>query len=478
MKSIKSKLYIILITIILIIATSSLALSYLASRKQTDSIYKSITTSNANIFASTLDGDYLKELCELAKSNEYQAIRAKAAKEFNDEPIRQYLDQKGMLEKYLETRTTIAKYINTVESVKYLYIIANEGPNATEDMFIIDDPNETFYDSTGRYEKREKEFLGKNLLEIEPTISYSDEWGWLCSDYAPVYDSKGDIVCLVGCDVEFVTIINARKNALFTNISITTIITVACIAISLILIRKDIIRPLKLIASEITNFRPTGDSLTSGVIGIPELTNRQDEIGQIYNNIRENQFEIVDYVKSITDMKEDLNEKDMKISKLSVASFKDALTSVGNRGAYLNKLKELDKPNKEYAIVMIDVNNLKEMNDKYGHRSGDRYLQNCCKLICNVFTHSPVYRIGGDEFIVVVENQDYVNRQQKFEELEKAFEISYQKETDKPWERLSASCGMADKSSEDISSEVVFKKADELMYKNKAKFKDQYGSYR
>ena len=118
------------------------------------------------------------------------------------------------------------------------------------------------------------------------------------------------------------------------------------------------------------------------------------------------------------------------------------------------------------------------MNDKYGHKAGDYYLQGCCQLICKIFRHSPVYRIGGDEFVVIVENQDYTNRRQRFEELEKAFEISYKKDTSIPWEKLSAACGMAELSSDDNTAELVFKRADKHMYENKTKFKMQHGSYR
>ena len=178
-------------------------------------------------------------------------------------------------------------------------------------------------------------------------------------------------------------------------------------------------------------------------------------------------------------MKEDLEEKDTEISMLNFKSLRDPLTSVGNKAAYMQKINELNtKQVTEYAIVMVDINNLKEMNDKYGHKAGDWYIQGCSRLICKTFRHSPVFRIGGDEFVVIVENEDYINRHLRYEELEKAFEISYQKQTDKPWEKLSASCGMAEIASDDNSAELVFKRADKAMYENKAKFKEKYGSYR
>ena len=63
----------------------------------------------------------------------------------------------------------------------------------------------------------------------------------------------------------------------------------------------------------------------------------------------------------------------------------------------------------EFAIIVFDVNDLKKVNDFYGHDAGDRHILSAKKLICDVFKHSPVYRIGGDEFTVILTGTDYEN---------------------------------------------------------------------
>ena len=45
-----------------------------------------------------------------------------------------------------------------------------------------------------------------------------------------------------------------------------------------------------------------------------------------------------------------------------------------------------------------------------GHEAGDIYLKSACKLICEIYKHSPVYRIGGDEFVVILKGSDFANR--------------------------------------------------------------------
>ena len=162
----------------------------------------------------------------------------------------------------------------------------------------------------------------------------------------------------------------------------------------------------------------------------------------------------------------------------------DELTGIKNKNAFFEQSKALDERIKsgandvQFGVLMCDLNNLKTINDVMGHAVGDEVIQKTSRMICDVFKHSPVFRIGGDEFVVIVDGGDYPNRVLRFEELIKAFEISYEKETEKPWEKLSASCGMAENASDDNSPELVFKRADKAMYANKLEFKKKYGSYR
>ena len=90
----------------------------------------------------------------------------------------------------------------------------------------------------------------------------------------------------------------------------------------------------------------------------------------------------------------------------------DGLTGVKNKGAYLNAEAELDDEIKlggqpEFAIVVADLNGLKEINDQHGHQTGDNFLRAGCRAICDIFDHSPVFRVGGDEFAVIVRGRDY-----------------------------------------------------------------------
>ena len=92
----------------------------------------------------------------------------------------------------------------------------------------------------------------------------------------------------------------------------------------------------------------------------------------------------------------------------------DPLTQTKNIAAYTDMISALTaKMNSsdplEFAVVMCDINNLKKENDTYGHNSGDIYIKNCANVISRVFANSPVYRIGGDEFVVILQGADLHN---------------------------------------------------------------------
>ncbi|MBR3002192.1 MAG: GGDEF domain-containing protein [Clostridia bacterium] len=86
----------------------------------------------------------------------------------------------------------------------------------------------------------------------------------------------------------------------------------------------------------------------------------------------------------------------------------DPLTELLNRKSYEHRLKKLDYPS---AIILIDANNFKLVNDQYGHQCGDNVLKVIAKTILEVYgKYGHCYRIGGDEFCVILKQgviEDY-----------------------------------------------------------------------
>ena len=147
----------------------------------------------------------------------------------------------------------------------------------------------------------------------------------------------------------------------------------------------------------------------------------------------------------------------------------DALTGVKNKHAYLQAEVQIDRQISEhsasdFAIVILDVNDLKKINDTLGHHAGDKYIQTSCKIICDIFKHSPVFRVGGDEFAVIAQESDYMNLDKLLEKMS-----VYNKDALRIGGVVIA-CGMA-KYKDDPCVAAVFERADQNMYMNKSNLK-------
>ena len=121
---------------------------------------------------------------------------------------------------------------------------------------------------------------------------------------------------------------------------------------------------------------------------------------------------------------------------------------------------------------MVDVNFLKKINDTYGHERGNEYLMNAVKLICSIFGEENVYRIGGDEFVVVVEGKEVSMCKYLVEKFKAEMVQNNSDKKLEAWEKVSAAAGIAFyKAGVDKSADEVFKRADKEMYENKLAMK-------
>ena len=152
-------------------------------------------------------------------------------------------------------------------------------------------------------------------------------------------------------------------------------------------------------------------------------------------------------------------------------AFRDPLTGVKSKHAYdeqelITDVQIRKGKCEDFAVIVCDVNGLKKINDTLGHKAGDQYICCACEMLCEYFKHSPVFRIGGDEFVVLVEGRDYETR---FDILA---EINAEIESNIGSDKVVASLGLSEYDPEnDTSIHDVFKRADGLMYERKTQLK-------
>lgn len=520
---ISTKMRIFIIAVVLTVSVLITTLSCVISYSQSDSFYKRIAMDSAENFAAFIDGEYLAKLKEVTETKEYQDMRDRAEINNDEKAIETYLKEKGLWDEFVPLRERMCKYMDNMEDIKYLYIIVLGDSEALRDMYLVDDFDNPLY-QTGNYQSREPELLGVDTSQhIEPTITTGD-WGWLCSAYAPIYDKDGKIVCHVGCDLDMEGIMRDRLIGILIIAGCTIAVTLIVLLIAVIFNHTIFIKPLRRLTDEAKKFKPSKD-VTYEEAGVVNLYfKHEDEVDEIYEVIKAMQVSIIDflndmaklektnenylnslrraksdikdqkkqlgekeketeqYLSSLKQAEDDIRSKEEQLGKMSQEVYHDALTHVGSKTAYLKKIDELNQKieegTAEFAVAMVDMNDLKKINDTYGHKAGDSYIKGCCLIICDSFKYSQIFRIGGDEFVVVLEGQDYENRDSLVQKITAAYFETFSDTTKPVFLRYSASVGLAVLTENDSVFEHVFKRADEEMYDAKMKFKEIYGSYR
>ena len=184
------------------------------------------------------------------------------------------------------------------------------------------------------------------------------------------------------------------------------------------------------------------------------------------------------YIIGIENIDDEIKKEKEQLKALNTEkelARRDELTGVKNKTAYkeLEKSVQSNIDNKmdylPFALIVCDTNDLKKINDTLGHVAGDEYIKNSAKLLCNIFVHSPVFRIGGDEFVVFLRGNDFSNR----ESLMKILRTSVRDNLLSGSGPILAS-GMSEYDSEkDTLVSEIFERADKNMYKNKKELKKE-----
>ena len=183
-------------------------------------------------------------------------------------------------------------------------------------------------------------------------------------------------------------------------------------------------------------------------------------------------FALIILLTNYTYMNRKTKESEEALGHVRAIAYTDPLTGVKNKRAFAEKEKEFDELISQehcddFSIVVCDVNGLKYINDTYGHKAGDEYIRSACRLICEIFQHSPVFRIGGDEFVVILTGRDHDNRASLLEELGSRVEANI------GTDNVIVASGISDyESGSDRTVHDVFERADSLMYIRKTELKE------
>ena len=393
-------------------------------------------------------------------------------------------------EAYQEFQAFFDDFIDHYQDVHFLYImqVVEPGdPLRTREICAANSTYEKEFEpelvlhlgdaEAGWYDpEMEDRFYAIQMGDEDVYLINASEWGMDYTLARPLVSSGGDHYGLLCVDVS----VEELNAVVYRNIHINiAVIIVSGILFSLMLLlwmRSSVIKPLKLLDQSVVAFAETstGKRNPDDLLYTPPDIRAKNEVRHLSDAIAKLSEDMKDYVKRMIEAEDENKGLQAHVTEMNTLAFQDALTKVKNKAAYDQKEEALNRDiqnqTAQFGIVMIDLNHLKETNDRYGHEHGNEYLIGTCRIICDVYKHSSVYRVGGDEFVVVIQGADYKEKDRLLKKLRELIADSAADETREPWKRYSAAVGMAVyQPGDDV--EAVFRRADQKMYKAKSVMK-------
>lgn len=286
------------------------------------------------------------------------------------------------------------------------------------------------------------------------TILQGDERSESIMNYK--VDGKKYGMYYITLDNHMKLLIYAKKSEIYSQVRTSVVSSVVVFGIVFIITLLFALHMGKRIVKPIIDITEASKKYAAGDWEAKVSCDTEDELQLLTENISIMADKTKEYIDYIQDMAK-----------------KDSLTGLRNKTDYTlyvdtmkqNGMSE-DKP---FAVVVFDVNNLKSVNDTYGHEKGDELLLSASKFICKYFSHSPVFRIGGDEFVAIVDGGDFDKRESKLQEFQKYMDLA-KNSTDIM--DVCVASGMAIFGEDGSTYEEVFDIADQRMYANKKQLKN------
>lgn len=471
---------IVLLLVVFVISLGGIVIG--VSYNIVDSMNEHHFLSRANEIAATvarvIDGKSASKLAKRTLDTYHATTNKVMSDEWGTDEFDEYVGNFSALRRTAEFKTLMSELKKMQEplDVDCLYLAYVE-PHDEVFMYLVDAAEEDpcpigcldpIYETN-------QEVLHDPTVGFPAYITDTEEYGWLVTAGVPVYDGD-DVACYALVDISMDMIKQREKTYLLGLIGGLASIVVLLSGFVIFFISRSVVRPINALSSTASRYcsPERGQRTTFEELDI----HTGDEIESLYLSMVQMEHDIDSYINNLAETQTTLKYTQLQADVMNNLAHTDALTGVRNKLAYDQEVFALERGRtagqQEFGLVVIDLNDLKAINDRYGHDRGDISIRRLSGTICAVFAHSPVFRIGGDEFVVVLRNNDYHNIEALVDEFQAALG---KPDTDassslEPWENIRAAIGYAlyDPAIDtDVSS--VFRRADEQMYAHKKAMK-------
>ena len=347
-----------------------------------------------------------------------------------------------------DIRHQLAVFQDNVD-IEYIYAVRQVGED--DFVFTVDadpkDPADFGEEVLVTYALRQAA-KGTAAVDTEPA---RDEWGNFYSAYSPVLDTAGRIAGIVGVDFDSAW----YESQIQEHLRSSMLIAIALVAVSgavVAVFTRRVVERLNKLKTQLSALSADVDELTeelsteTGYMGLPlPKTDKPAE-------------------KLVSSSAESENDESDEIE-----------TGVGNSLACQEKQESLNREIAEgtadFHVVVLDINDLKKVNDRYGHSEGDLIIRGAAAGIVQAFGKEQTFRIGGDELLAIAEGVSEDNLKEKLAVLEQSLAQYNKGREGLGYADLSLSTGFAAyRPGQDSCFHDVFVRADEDMYRTKVQF--------
>ncbi len=308
-----------------------------------------------------------------------------------------------------------------------------------------------------------------------PTVTDTEEYGWLAATGRPVYAADGELIAYACVDVSMEAIVASQQNFIRTIALALLGLAVIASVIGIFLVDRFLVRPINILSNAAQRY--TSEDEGSQLHRFSALSiHTRDEVEALAHSMARMEQDINRHIANLLAATQALASTQAQAQQMDRLASIDALTKVRNKRGYDQEAKRLDLAiqggEARFCVLMIDLNDLKNVNDTYGHDKGDAAINALCRMVCRIFQHSPVFRIGGDEFVAILEHEDYEHADELIARFNGEVERVRQDSSLPPWQRITAAlgCGRFEPGT-DSSFEAVFHRADAAMYQRKKQMK-------
>ena len=385
-------------------------------------------------------------------------------------------------EQFAKTQNAL-DVLKAIGDIHYIYIVIPLNRNATDNMQNV----------MAGVSKEEAETMADQLVQLNqltgtdysPEIAglYLDAWqagkptffenrtvfGNNYTGLRTIVDSRGEKVAALCVDISIEEIDRHLRESILDILIVVIIIALLFAAVFVAWSNRKIVTPIRQLEESMASLaeKSQGQQDPEALLFTPPEIHTGNEVESLSLAIQKTNRDMV------TSMKELLRQA-QEASHAGNQGNRDSLTRVGTEKAwemYLDGFRlRMAEGLQEFAVVLVDTRGLRNINEQYGWEKGDLYLQKACRILCEVFRHSPVFRIGGDRFITVLTGGDYDSRTLLLNRMRINYQDSQANPGAAPWEKVRVTMVSADRQpKEDRSLEAVYDRAVRLLQAEKAK---------